>query len=149
MKELAITFSFTFVLFASAGQPGSRFDGVWVGVEHYEVYSHAGPGYQLWGGVPRQQHAEIGFADSGKTFAVGEGLEPGWYELSVSGKDNTLSFEVTRRPRSPRYGRTRGKFVLSADGNTLTETASAIFLARRAGTVTCSITGTFHRKGKQ
>jgi len=122
-------------------------------METYQVYSHAGPGYQLWGGAPLQKRAEIGFADSGKIFAVGEGLEPGRYELSVSGEDNTLSFEVTRRPRSPRYGRTRGKFVLAADGNTLTETASAIVSARAFGSgrgaVTCSISGTFHRKGKQ
>jgi hypothetical protein len=124
-----------------------------MGMETYQVYSHAGPGYQLWGGAPLQKRAEIGFADSGKIFAVGQGLEPGRYKLSVSGGDNTLSFEVTRRPRSPRYGRTRGKFVLSADGNTLTETASAIVPARVLGSggeaVTCSFTGTFHRKGTQ
>jgi len=148
MKELAITLSLTFVLFASAGQPGSQFDGVWVGVEHYQVYSHAGRGYIVYGSAPRQQPAQIGFADSGKIFAVGEGFMPGRYELSVSGKGNTLSFEVTRRPLFPSYGRARGKFVLSADGNTLTETATAIVPASR-GTVTCNITGTFHRKGKQ
>jgi hypothetical protein len=148
MKELAIALSLTLVSFASAGQLGSRFDGVWMGVERYHVYSHAGPGYIFYGGAPRQQHAEIGFADSGKIFAVGEGFMPGRYELSVSEKGNTLSFEVTRRPLFPSVGRARGKFVLSADGNTLTETASAIVPASR-GTVTCNITGTFHRKGKQ
>jgi len=136
---------------ASAGQPDPRFDGIWVGVETYQVYTHGGRYANTWGGAPVQKPAVIGIADSGKAFAVEEGMTPGRYEISPSWGKNTLSFHVGKvwLPRhtgpTSHFGRTYCKLVLSADGNTLTETGLGVL----PGLVTCNISGTFHRREKK
>jgi hypothetical protein len=143
---LAISVLLSLAMSAAAGQPDFRFDGIWVGAETYQVYRHGGPGYHPWGSAPVQKTAEIGIGDFGKILAVGQGLGLGRYEISPSGGGNTLTFKVIKRPRSPLYGRTWGRFALSADGNTLTETGFAL-VPGRTFAVTCNISGTFHRKG--
>jgi hypothetical protein len=165
MKPKVLVASFLFgvgLSAAIAGQPDARFDGIWVGVETYVIYGHAGAGAQEgWG--PVKKPTVIGIADYGKTFAVGQGFQQGRFEISPSWGKNTLRFSVISGPslygslpswsrlpplaRPAYYGRTRGELVMSADGNALTETAVAVLLGRPSS-VTCNISGTFHRQGK-
>jgi len=128
---------------AFAGQPDLRFYGIWVGAETYEISAHGGP-YGQWGQAPVKKYAEIGIGDSGQTLAFGQGLLQGRVEISPKWGENTLEFKVRSSPSF----RTHGKLVLSADGNTLTETAFAL-LTDRPFAVTCNISGTFHRQGKK
>jgi hypothetical protein len=128
---------------ASAGEPDPRFYGIWVGVETYEIPTHAGP-YGQRGEPPVKKSAVLEISDFGKTFTFGQGLLQGRVEISPSWGKNTLDFEVRTRPSR----RTHGKLVLSADGNTLTETGVA-FLPGSPFPVTCNISGTFHRQGKK
>ena len=128
---------------ASAGQPDPRFYGVWVGVETYEIPAHGGR-YAQWGAAPATKSAAIGIGDSGKTLAFGQGLLQGRVEISPWWGKNALNFRV----RSSTSFRTHGKLVLSADGNTLTETAFAL-LPGSPAPVTCNISGTFHRQPGQ
>jgi len=129
---------------APAGQPDPRFYGIWVGVETYEIPARGGP-YGQWGEAPAKKSAVIGIGDSGQTLAFGQGLLQGRVEISPGWGENTLEFRV----RSSRTSfRTHGKLVLSADGNTLTETAFAL-LSGRPFAVTCNVSGTFHRQGKK
>jgi hypothetical protein len=101
-----------------------------------------------------QNAAEIGIGDSGKTFVVGKGLGPRCYEISPWWGTNTLDFKVRSGPSfyplptGTYFGRDHGKLRLSADGNTLTETALA-FLPGMPSSVTCNISGTFHRQVKK
>jgi hypothetical protein len=128
---------------ASAGQPDPRFNGIWVGVETYEIPAHGGP-YGQWGQAPVKKPAVIGIGDSGQTLAFGQGFLQGLVKISPTWGENTLKFGV----RSRNSLRTHGKLALSADGNTLTETAFAL-VPGRPFAVTCNISGTFHRQGKK
>src|SRR5439155_23429149 len=130
---------------ASAGQPDPRFYGTWVGVETYEIPTHAGP-YGQRGESPVKKSAVIEIGDSGQTLVFGQGLLQGRVEISPSWGQNTLDFRI----RSTTSMRTHGRLVLAADGNTLTETAFALLPGSpRPFTVTCNISGTFHRQGKK
>ena len=113
---------------ASAGQPDPRFYGTWVGVETY-------------GEPPVKKSAVIEIGDSGQTLAFGQGRLQGRVEISPQWGENTLEFKIRSSPSF----RTHGKLVLSADGNTLTETAFALL----PFAVNCNISGTFHRQGKK
>jgi hypothetical protein len=128
---------------ASAGQPDPRFYGVWVGMETYEIPAHGGR-YGQWGAAPAKKSAVIGIGESGQTLAFGQGLLQGRVEISPWWGKNALDFRV----RSNTSLRTHGKLVLSADGNTLTETAFAL-LPGRPFAITCNISGTFHRQPRQ
>jgi len=138
---------------ASAGQPDPRFYGIWVGVETYEIPSHGGR-YGQWGENTLEfrvrsspfakKSVVIGIGDSRQTLTFGQGLLQGRVEISPKWGENTLEFNVRSSPSF----RTHGKLVLSADGNTLTETAFAL-LPGRPFAVTCNIGGTFHRQGKK
>jgi len=128
---------------ASAGQPNPRFYGKWVGVETYEIPGHVGP-YGKRGEPPVKKSVVIEIGDSGETLAFGQGLLQGRVEISPKWGENTLEFKIRSSPSF----RTHGKLVLSADGNTLTETAFAL-LTDRPFAVACNISGTFHRQGKK
>jgi hypothetical protein len=139
---------------ASAGQPDSRFYGIWVGVETYEIPTHAGPthgsGFGQQGEPPVKKAAVIEIAGSGQTLTFGQGLLQGRVEISPWWGENTLDFRVRGRTSL----RTHGRLVLSADGNTLTETAFGRLPSNVSSTVyslmlTCNISGTFHRQGKK
>jgi len=129
--------------FASASQLDPRFYGKWVGVETYEIPAHGGPHGQR-GEPPVKKSVVIGIGDSGQTLAFGQGLLQGRVEISPKWGENTLEFKIRSSPSF----RTHGKLVLSADGNTLTETAFAL-LTDRPVAVTCNISGRFHRQGKK
>jgi hypothetical protein len=131
------------LLVASAGQPDPRFYGTWVGVETYEIPTHAGP-YGHRGEPPVKKSAVVEIGDSGQTLVFGQGLLQGRVEISPKWGENSLGFKIRSSPSF----RTHGKLVLSADGNTLTETAFAL-LTDRPVAVTCNISGTFHRQGKK
>src|SRR6266567_600552 len=123
---------------ASAGQPDSRFYGIWVGVETYEIPIHGGPTAQ-WGEAPVKKSAVIGIGDSGQTLAFGQGLLQGRVEISPRWGENILDFKVRSRLGLSQYGplgRNHGRLKLSADGNTLTETAVA-FLAGTPHALNC------------
>ena len=135
---------------ASAGQPDPRFYGIWVGVETYEIPANV----CQWGQAPVKKSAEIGIGDSGQTLAVGQGLLGGRFEISPRWGKNTLYFRLRNSTvavgarTSVVLGRNHGTLRLSADGNTLTETAVAL-LPGTPSEVTCNISGTFYRKGKK
>jgi len=119
---------------AFAGQPDPRFYGTWVGAETYTKQGEA----------PVTTSAVIVIGDSGQTLAFSQGLLRGRVEISPRWGKNTLDFRVS----STNSLRTSGKLALSADGKTLTETASAL-LPGQPYAVTCNISGTFHREGKK
>ncbi len=134
----------------SAGQVEPRFDGVWSGVEIIQGYFVRS---QLGGGqTPGRLPAVIAIGDSGKMFGVLQGLTPGRANVSPKSDGNTLIYKLPElHPKGAHglfFGRTDGKLVLSADGNTLTETANAILPGTRRP-VYCFITGTFHRQPKK
>jgi TonB family protein len=127
----------------SASQPDPRFYGIWDGAETYQMAPYVDRYWHQSGEAPVTKSAIIVIGDSGQTLAFGEGLLQGRAEISPSWGQNTLNFRV----RSSASQRTFGKLVLSADGNTLTETA---FARVPSGPIvrTCDISGTFHRQGK-
>jgi hypothetical protein len=135
---------------ASAGQPNPRFYGIWVGVETYEIPAYGGANTQ-WGEAPVKKSAALEISDFGKTLTFGQGLLQGRIDISPSWGENTLAFSLRSSTISVGMttrvvsGRNHGKLVLSADGNTLTETAVAL-LPGSPFSVTCNISGTFHRK---
>src|SRR5436309_736468 len=97
-----------------------------------------------WGEAPVTKSAVLLIGNSGKTLVFGQGLLQGMVEISSSWGKNTLDFEA----RGGFSRRSHGKLVLSADGNTLTETAVA-FVPGKPSDRTCNISGTFHRQGKK
>ena len=137
----------------SAGQLDPRFDGVWSGIEliqgHFAIS-------QLGGGqTPGKVSALIAISDSGKTLGVVRGLTPGRYDVLPKSNGNTLIFRLHEiHPKGSQgvfLGRTGGKFILSADRNTLTETGSAILEGTQGGIsrlVNCVVVGTFRRQPK-
>jgi hypothetical protein len=147
MKTVSIAMSLVLSLglsAASAGQPDSRFYGVWLGVETYQIAPYVDHTWHAWGEAPVTKSAVIVIGDSGQTLVFGQGLLQGRVEISPSWGENTLKFRASSRTSL----RTFGKLVLSADGDTLTETAVA-HVPRAMIVRTCNISGTFHRQGKK
>jgi len=87
--------------------------------------------------------ASIVIGPNGKELGVIEGLGPGKYMMSSRSNGNKLVFASALSGT----GRTSGTFILSADGNTMTETGFGLWNGRPYS-AECSIKGTFHRKGK-
>ena|ERR1700731_504557 len=123
-----------------AGQLDPRFEGVWVGTESYTVYVSA----TQTPSPPVRMTALIAIVDGGKTFGVLQGLGPGRYEVSPGSEGNKLSF----KSHLSGTGRTSCTFVLSPDGNTLTETGFGL-LPGKPYAANCSINGTLHRQAKK
>jgi hypothetical protein len=93
---------------------------------------------------PTHTTASIVIGPGGKEFGVLEGLGPGKYMVSPKSNGNKLVFKA----HLSGTGRTSCTFVLSADGSTITETGFGL-LPGKPYAVECSISGTFHRKGKK
>jgi hypothetical protein len=76
---------------ASAGQPDSRFYGIWLGVETYEIPTHAGPGsgFGQQGEPPVKKSAVIEIGGSGQTLTFGQGLLQGTLRF-LPGGERTL-----------------------------------------------------------
>jgi len=133
---------------AFAGQVDPRFDGKWVGAEDisgYFVHNQLGGGQK-----PGRVTALIVIGDGGKNLGIARGMTPGLYVVSPKSEGNKLIFKLASLHSGHGHGflgRTDGELVLSADGNTLTETGSAI-LPGWPRNVNCVIRGTFRRQSK-
>ena len=141
---LAIIFVLRLGLSAvEAGEVDSRFRGIWVGEETFTV---PGTSYQF-AHAPFKKPAVIAIGEKGKMFGVLQGLNPGRYYISPWSKGNKLI--IKNNPDMYGGGRFDGAFVLSADGNTITETGNGLLKAYEMHAVNCTITGTFHRQAKK
>ena len=126
---------------ANSGTPDPRFEGVWVGTETYASHINAVHHSAF---EPARMTAMIAIADGGKTFGVIQGLGPGRYDASPKSDGNKLFFKSVLSGT----GRTSCTFVLSPDGNTLTETGFGLYPAKPYA-IDCEITGTLHRRSKK
>ena len=122
-----------------AGELDPRFEGVWVGTESYQVEAS---GTQQ--GYPAvRMEAMIVIDPKSKAFGVLGGLGKGKYEATKDSSGTKLNF----KSHLTGTGRNQLTFVLSADGNTITETGFGTYPCKPYA-CTCRITGTLHRKGK-
>jgi hypothetical protein len=140
-KALIISLMFLFgTLPVRAGGPiDPRFEGIWEGREAYKIENIGGGGTY----PPDYANATIVIDPAGGQFGVLSGLGPGKYVISASqSKGNKIFFSAARSGT----GRNQGTFILSADGNTITETGYGLWPCKPYA-CQCSITATFHRKG--
>jgi hypothetical protein len=127
-------------LIAAAGQVDPRFEGVWVGTETYGIFNTATQAGQS----TRPEQAMIVIDPGSMQFGVVAGLGPGKYKLNARSSGNKIWFEQTRSGS----GRNKTTFVLSADGNTITETGFGSYPCVPYA-CECEIKATLHRKGKK
>jgi hypothetical protein len=127
-------------LIAAAGQVDPRFEGVWVGTESYGIFNTATQAGQS----TRPEQAVIVIDPAGMQFGVLAGLGPGKYKLKTRSGGNKIWFEDTRSGT----GRNKTTFVLSADGNTITETGFGLYPCLPYS-CECEIKATLHRRGKK
>jgi hypothetical protein len=148
MRRLRQLSAFLFLFlsghFICAGEVDRRFEGIWTGVETFQV-----PAMRIQKGeAPFQKPVVIAIGDSGKIIAVAQGVGYGRYEVSAQrSKGNTLTFERFGSANL-NVGRANGTLTLSSDGNTLTEKGFAL-LPGMSNPVMCNITATLHRQGKK
>ena len=121
---------------ASASAPDPRFEGIWVGTENYAIFNTA---TQYGQSVPPGT-AMIVIDPAGMQFGVLEGLGPGKYKLHPSPSGNKIWCSSTRSGT----GRNKCTFVLSADGNTITESGFGLYPCRPYS-CECEIHATLHR----
>ena len=143
MKIKILTITLLFLLFtlpARAGGPiDPRFEGVWVATESCQIDNVLGSGAYPPENVP----ATIVIDPASGMMGVLSGLGPGKYKISQSqSKGNKIYFSS----HLTGTGRTQGTFILSADGNTITENGFGLWPCKPYA-CTCTIKGTFHRKG--
>lgn len=142
VKTLAISLMFLLgTLPARAGGPiDPRFEGVWEGREAYQIENTATQNAY----PPEHMTATIVIDPAGGMFGVLGGLGPGKYKISASqSKGNKIFFSSALTGK----GRTQATFILSEDGNTITEKGFGLWPCKPYS-CTCSITATLHRKGK-
>jgi hypothetical protein len=125
---------------------GSRFDGIWEGVETLNPVNNLSA-EEAKKEVPPPHTMAIAIAQSGTSVGVLGGTCPGRYS-KVRQEGNTLSFEVND---------CHIKVILSADGKTLHEEGSCnrprgwlissngVFGTRAVSWIGLRMTGTFHR----
>jgi hypothetical protein len=128
---------------ASAGEVDRRFEGVWVGVETFQVFAN----FMQKGEAPVQKSVVIAVGDGGRVMAVAQGFGYGRYEITARSKGNTLEFQRSGSATMD-IGRTSGTLVLSPDGNTMKEKGFA-FLPGTPNPVMCNITATLRRQNKR
>ncbi len=130
--------------FAYAGGVDPRFEGVWVGVETFQVPAN----FMQKGEAPFQKAVVIAIGDAGRLVGVVQGVGVARYQIwEQRTKGNTLAFRSFGGP-SLDVGRHEGILTLSADGNVVTEKGSAL-VAGSSHPVLCQITATLHRQGKK
>ena len=133
---------------AFAGDPDPRFEGVWKGVETFQVPANLA---QV-SGAPIQKPTVIAIGDRGRILAVVQGLYPGRYKVLTSwssarrGAPSGSRMAFTTFPHLIRGSlyRSQCELELSADGKTLIEYGLA-GLSGVPHPVFCEITGVFHR----
>jgi hypothetical protein len=126
------------LLTASSGQVDPRFEGVWVGPEVYSIFNSA---TQAGQSVPPGQ-AKIVIDPVGMQFGVFDGLGPGKYKLHPNSSGNKIWCSSGKSGT----GRNKTTLVLSADGNTVTETGFGLYPCKPYS-CECEIKGTLHRAG--
>ena len=124
------------LLAASAGPPDPRFEGIWVGTEKYNIFNTA---TQYGQSVPPGA-AMIVIDPAGMQFGVLEGLGPGKYKLHPGSSGNKIWFQSSRSGT----GRNKSTFVLSGDGNTITESGFGLYPCTPYS-CECEIHATLHR----
>ena len=141
MKLKTITASLLILLgisIALAAELDPRFEGVWMGMESYKIEASATqPGY-----APERMEAALVIDPKGRQFGVIEGLGKGKYLASKDSSGTTLKFSSNLTGS----GRNKLTLTLSADGNTITESGFGTYPCKPYA-CTCSISGTFHRRG--
>jgi hypothetical protein len=125
---------------AFGGQPDPRFEGVWVGMESYGIFNTA----TQQGQSTRPGPATIVIDPAGMQFGVIGGLGIGKYKLNPRSNGNKIWFEQGRSGT----GRNKTTFVLSADGNTITETGFGLYPCVPYA-CECEIKATLHRKPRK
>jgi hypothetical protein len=140
---LGFVFLIRAALFASAGEVDRRLEGIWVGVETFQVFAN----FMQKGEAPVQKSVVIAVGDGGRIMAVAQGFGYGRYEVTPRSKGNTLEFQRSGSA-TMEIGRASGTLVLSPDGNTTKERGFA-FLPGTPNPVMCNITATLRRQGKK
>jgi len=143
MKKTTVCFLLAVSLSLSnaiAGQPDPRFEGVWVGTESYSVFKSATQDGQS---APSAE-VMIVIDPKGMQFGVLSGLGPGKYKLSSGSNGNKIWFSEGKSGT----GRNKTTFVLSADGNTITETGFGLYPCKPYA-CECELKATLHRRGKK
>jgi hypothetical protein len=151
MRRL-IQFSAFLLLFLSAhfvraGEVDPRFEGIWVGVETFQVPASLA---QI-GSAPFQKPVVIAIGDSGKIIGVVQGFCYGRYEVwGDRSSGNRLQFKLLGFHNALLNApvRSLGTLTLSADGNSITEKGFGA-LPGIPRPVICVITATLHRQGKK
>ena len=122
-----------------AGELDPRFEGIWVGTETYQIEaSKTQTGYS-----PDRMEATIVIDPKGRAFGVLGGLGKGKYEVTKDSSGPKLNF----KSHLTGSGRNQLTLILSADGNTITETGFGTYPCKPYA-CTCTIKATLHRKGK-
>lgn len=145
MKQLMQLLIFLFLTrLGYAGEVDHRFEGIWVGVETFEVPAN----FMQRGEAPFQKPVVIAIGDSGKLVGVVQGVSVGRYQIwEQRTKGNTLGFRRFGPPNLD-VGRHEGTLTLSPDGNTLTEKGFAL-MPGTPNALMCHIAATLHRQGKK
>jgi len=78
--------------FVRAGEVDHRFEGIWTGVETFQI--PATPGQQ--GYPPLQKPVVIAVGESGRIMAVAQGFDFGRYEVLAESNGDTLRFKSFR-----------------------------------------------------
>jgi hypothetical protein len=135
----AILFVLAFSGVALPAEPDPRFEGVWVGVETFQV-----PANLAQKGDTFSKATTLAIGESGKILGILDGPFRGRYTVSEQASGgNTLVFFGGHRAST---------LLLSRDGNTLTEKGNAHLAAIRGNSntfVSSTVTATFHRQGKK
>src|SRR4029077_9503903 len=129
LKKILVTFflSVCSIGLLTAGTVDPRFTGVWIGAETFVTQSMA---FQS-NFVPRTIEKDAVIAIDNKAVGIVRGEYPGRYEIMIAASANKeLTYvplgrhgsHISGQIRFIQPGRDYGKLVLSADGNTLTET---------------------------
>ena len=140
MRQLTtcILFAFSVSLSSVFAGPDPRFEGVWSGTETYGIFNSA---TQTGQSVPPGQ-VTIVIDPAGMQFGVLTGLGPGKYKLDSKSSGNKIWFSSGRSGT----GRNNCTMVLSADGNTITETGFGLYPCRPYS-CECELKATLHRVG--
>jgi hypothetical protein len=124
---------------AFAGRVDPRFEGVWVGLETFQISANLAQK-----GDTFSKATTLAIGESGKILGILDGPFRARYTVSEQASGgNTLVFFGGHRAST---------LLLSRDGNTLTEKGNAHLPAIRGNSntfVSSTVTATFHRQGKK
>src|ERR1700736_2037670 len=140
---LILLFLIESTCFVCAGEVDRRFEGIWVGVETFQI-----PAMNIQKGeAPFQKPVIIAVGEKGMIMAVVQGFGSGRYDVLAKSNGDTLSFRRFGTP-SINVGRVEDTLTLLPDRNTLKEKGMAL-LPGTSFPVTCNITATLHRQDKR